>query len=209
VERDLRAKAPPADAVSGERRRFPLPSLLFRPFDAPRGAPLIADMEPYEPRPTRFHRLLEVDGWRLKVYSIAHAAKPIDWSAFAPALAMVDAALPRPATAPGRPGVGFVIAHQGRTALYCVLGWWDNENELPLRVFVRGLETGAVWRPSRGPESVCVWDLVVIGFERDTYVATVLASDADAAEAAEAYLAAVMPRERTESRPPADAAGAR
>ena len=88
-----------------------------------------------------------------------------------------------------------MIAHQGRTALYCVLGWWDNENELPLEVFVRGREPGAEWHLARGPESVCVWDLQVIAFERDAYVATVLSSGRDAADAVEAYLSAVLARE--------------
>jgi hypothetical protein len=164
-------------------------------------------MHPYEPRSIRFHGIRDVEGWRLKRYSIAFGGGPIDWQAFEPALTLADDALPRPAIAAGRVGVGFVIAHQGRTALYCVLGWWDNENELPLRVFVRGLESGAEWRPARGSESVCVWDLQVIAFERDAYVATVLAGDADVAVAAEAYLSAVMSREPA-SRPAHAASGA-
>jgi hypothetical protein len=60
--------------------------------------------------------------------------------------------------------------HQGRGD-YLVLGWWDNENELPLRVLVWG-ESG--WREARGSESVCVWDLRILWHERDAYVATVL-----------------------------------
>jgi hypothetical protein len=55
-------------------------------------------MLPYESRSTRFHRLRDLDGWRLKLYSIAHASKPIAWAAFEPALEMADAALPRPGT---------------------------------------------------------------------------------------------------------------
>lgn len=156
-------------------------------------------MQRYEPRPIRFDRVREVGGWRLKVYSVTYGTTPLDWSAFEAAMAMVDASLPRPAITPARHGVGFVIAHQGRTALYCVLGWWDNENELPFRVFVRGLESGAEWRAARGPESVCVWDLQVIGFERDAYVATLLTGDAHIDEAADAYVSAVMSREPIES----------
>jgi hypothetical protein len=156
-------------------------------------------MQRYEPRPIRFDRVREVDGWRLKVYTVTYGTTSVDSSAFGPAMAMVDAALPRPPITPSRHGVGFVILHQGRTALYCVLGWWDNENELSLRVFVRGLESSAEWRPARGAESVCVWDLQIIGFERDAYVATLLTGDADVDEAAGAYVSAVMSREPLES----------
>jgi len=151
-------------------------------------------MHRYEPRPIDFHGLRDVDGWRLKQYSIAYGPGPVDWPAFEPATALIDAALPRPAGTNERPGVGFVIAHQGRTALYCVLGWWDNENELPVRVFVRGLEDGAEWRPARGGESFCVWDLQVIAFERDAYVATLLAGG-DVRTATRAYVEAVLSRE--------------
>jgi hypothetical protein len=158
-------------------------------------------MHPYEPRPIRFHRLHDVDGWRLKLYSIAYGSAPIDWSAFEPALWLVDAELPRPPVTPARAGVGFVIAHQGRTALYCVLAWWDNENELPVRVFVRPIESNATWRPAQGPESVCVWDLQVIAFERDAYVATVLSNDHDAAVAPDEYLSAVLEQDPTTPHP--------
>lgn len=140
--------------------------------------------EPYRPRPIAFHGVREQNGWRLKTYSIVYGAPEIDWNAYDAAWPLVHAALPTPAASPDRPGVGFVIAHTGRDVYYLVLGWWDRENELPLRVFVRELGTHGDWRPARGAESVCVWDLDVIGFERDAYVATVLTRSPDA----EAYL---------------------
>ena len=61
----------------------------------------------------------------------------VDWAAFEAGLKLAEAELPQPAEAAGRPGLGFLIAHQGRTGDYVVLGWWDHENELPLRVFLR------------------------------------------------------------------------
>jgi len=80
--------------------------------------------------------------------------------------------LPDPAEAEGRPGVGWVILHLGRDVDYLVLGWWDRENELPVRIWVR--EGGNPWRVARGPESFCVWDLEVMAHERDAYVRHVL-----------------------------------
>ena len=76
--------------------------------------------------------------------------------------------------AEGRPGVGFVIAHQGQTANYTVLAWWDRENELPLRVFVDEAKNGDGWRPNEADESVCVWDLEILWKERQAYVDHVL-----------------------------------
>lgn len=128
-------------------------------------------MHPYEPRPIRFHEIREHRGWRLKVYSIVYEAASINWARFQPGVELALDGLPEPARAEGRPGVGFVIAHQGRNADYLVLGWWDRENELPLRVFVRD-EDG--WRPARGGESFCVWDLQVLWWERGAYVDTMM-----------------------------------
>jgi hypothetical protein len=128
---------------------------------------------PYAPRAIQFLGMREPNSWRLKFYSIAYGSEPIDWSLFAPGIAMAEEALPNPAEYPGRRGLGFLIAHRGRTADYVVLGWWDQENELPLRVFV--MPPGRVhWRPAQGSESICVWDLEVIAFERDCFVATML-----------------------------------
>ncbi len=158
-------------------------------------------MHRYEQRPIRFHGLREVDGWRLKQYSITYGNAPIDWVAFEPAMAMVEALLPHPAVTAQRPGVGFLIAHQGRTALYTVLAWWDNENELPIRVFVRSLERGGEWRAARGAESFCVWDIQVIAFEREAYVATVLAGGADLAASTRAYLGVAVSRGSADASP--------
>src|SRR5919198_1368337 len=106
-------------------------------------------MQPYAPRPVRFLGPHEHAGWRLKVYGIAFGGGPLERPRFDPGVQLALAALPSPAVTAARPGVGFLILHQGRTGDYAVLGWWDNENELPLRVFVRP-PGAAAWRPAQG-----------------------------------------------------------
>lgn len=130
--------------------------------------------QPYRPRPTRFLRLQEHDGWRLKVYSIVYGEMDLDHPTYDEGLALALDDLPEDAVTESRPGVGFVIFHQGRGVHYLVLAWWDNENELPLRVFVRGSDEPSIWREARGAESICVWDLQVIDFERDAYIKAIL-----------------------------------
>jgi hypothetical protein len=131
-------------------------------------------MHPYAARNIQFLRQLRQGAWRVKLYSIALDQPVVDEDRFAPGLERALRALPELARTPGRPGVAFCILHQGRGADYVVLGWWDRENELPLRIYVKTPED-ATWRPARGSESVCVWDLEVIAFERDAYITTVLA----------------------------------
>ena len=130
-------------------------------------------MKAYAARRIVRQHTLSAGGWDLKRYSVTMPGSAIDPSRFDEARRLALAALPAPASSPQRLGVGFLIEHQGDGVDYCVLGWWDRENELPIRVFVA--EPGASWRPARGSESVCVWDLEVIAAERAAYVSTALA----------------------------------
>jgi hypothetical protein len=152
--------------------RDPLGALAVEP-----GAVLKEGLQPmlsYEPRSIALLRVMERGEWRLKLYSIALEQDLVDESRFRNGLALALDALPEPARTDSRPGIGFCILHQGRGADYIILAWWDRENELPLRVFVNTPDDSD-WRQAQGSESVCVWDLEVIGFERNLYVATVLA----------------------------------
>ena len=142
------------------------------------------DYEPYRARTNESHGVITRAGHRLKVYSIRYSDEPFEMTAYREGLERALDQLPEASPEEGRPGLGFVIVHRGRGSDYVVLGWWDRENELPIRVMVRD---DGPWRPARGGESVCVWDLDVICRERDAYVETVLAPGAGE-DAAEAYL---------------------
>lgn len=141
-------------------------------------------MTAYAPRDIRFHGVRDARGWSLKLYSVHYAARPLDWESFGPGFSLAEADLPQPPAAPGRLGAGFLIGHQGKTGDYVVLGWWDNENELPLRIFVR--RAGGDWRRAQGSESICVWDLEIIWHERTAWIETVLSPGGSGAR--ETYL---------------------
>lgn len=130
--------------------------------------------QPYVARPIRFIGVAEPHGYRIKRYAIQYGGGPFREAVFAEGLRLACESLPRPAITDQRIGMGFAITHQGNGVDYVVLAWWDNENELPLRVFVRSQKDDAEWRPARDGESVCVWDLEVIWFERQAYVRTIL-----------------------------------
>ena len=130
--------------------------------------------QPYSPRAIAFTGIADLAGYRLKQYTVVYGDQRFDAARFADGVDLAAAALPQPATTTGRPGLGLIIRHQGRGADYVVLGWWDRENELPLRVFVSPDGQPQSWRPSAASESICVWDLEILWAEREAYVATVL-----------------------------------
>jgi hypothetical protein len=129
---------------------------------------------PYRDRPIRFNGLRTVAGYRLKVYSITFDGRDPDPAVFDAGLRLAAEALPQPPVTESRYGVGFLIRHRGRGEDYLVLNWWDKENELFSRVCTTANDDAAGWRVARHGEAGCVWDLQVIGVERDAYIATVL-----------------------------------
>jgi PhnB protein len=142
-------------------------------------------MQPYSPRPIEWMGSASHGDWRIKQYSIVWGGGGLDERRFAGGLPLALAALPDPAVTLRRPGVAVLIRHQGRTADYLVLTWWDNENELPLRVFVRDGDRDD-WRSAAEHESFCVWDLEVLWAERNAYVQTMLGGTPDVARYAAA-----------------------
>lgn len=149
---------------------------------------------PYQPRPIRFAGVRDVAGWRMKCYEIdgrkeevgmahpttargtAHPAPDgLDWDQYAAALAHAESILPLPPKSSERAGIGFLIAHEIATHHYLIVCWWDNQNELFARCFVRPVTDAVAWDFSGAAFSFRVWDMVVMWFERQAWIECALA----------------------------------
>lgn len=137
----------------------------------------MSDSRTYRPRKLRFHGRLEDRGWSLKIYSVAQHDLEIAADRFGDWRSTALATLPQPARDSLRPGLGFIILHQAAVSDYLVVCWWDNGNELPLRVFVSSRGTG--WRPAGERDSFCVWDLEIVAFERQAFIDTMMRDEPD------------------------------
>jgi len=129
----------------------------------------------YRPRPVRCLDVWAVDGWRLKLYGIAYDRARPRPELLAAARKIARARLPQPAVGDGRYGVGFVGAHDGRDACVAYVDWWANEDELHHHLYLAPADSPGELAPA-GPSdfTACAWDLAVLGFERDAWLATVL-----------------------------------
>ncbi len=147
-------------------------------------------MKPFVPRRIQFRNLIALRDWRIKRYTITRSkvGDATDWGEFVNGRELAAQTLPNPARTDERPGLAFIVEHRGADADYIVLCWWDRENELPTRVFVRDQHVEGGWHEATDGESFCVWDLQVIFFERNAYVGTPLAEEADESSV-DAYLA--------------------
>jgi hypothetical protein len=133
-------------------------------------------LEPYRPRAIRCLDVVELDGWRIKVYGIAYEGERPAAALVEAALDVARGALPAPAVTDDRYGVGFLGAHQGRGSNFVFLDWWALENELHHRVWFSSLEEPGALRAQETDDPIaCAWDLSVLAHERAAWVEHVLA----------------------------------
>jgi hypothetical protein len=146
---------------------------------------------PYRPRAIRFLDLWQPAGWHIKVYGIALGAERPRDDMVRALEREATSLLPQPAQTPSRYGLGFACAHQGRTGDVAFIDWWEAEDELHHHMFVWA--DGRLRRARDSELTACIWDLAVIGFERDAWVDAILRNPAGPDR--DAYLAARMVRD--------------
>jgi hypothetical protein len=115
------------------------------------------ELQSFAPREIRFRGVRSRGGWSLKFFSVVYGGTAFDVKGFEPPVDMALDCLPSPDHEQGR-------------------AWWSNENELPIRAWVR--REGEDWRPAIEGESVCVWDLEVVWEERQAWIATMMSGPA-------------------------------
>jgi ketosteroid isomerase-like protein len=142
--------------------------------------PTVRTREPYRPRSARFLELWRPDGWLLKLYGLAYEGGRPRAEVVEAAKRSARAALPRPARSGERYGTGFVIVHEGQDACWLLLDWWGCENVLHQRLLTAPLSAPDEFQPAPRDLTACVWELRLLAFERDAWVAAVLTdSEAD------------------------------
>jgi hypothetical protein len=134
-------------------------------------------LEPYKARSVRFLELWRHLGWRIKLYGIAYEKRAPEPNLISAAKRVAALRLPQPAAGQGRYGVGFVGVHEGRGANFVFVDWWADENELHHHVYIsRSGDAEGLEHATHSGLIACVWDLRVIGFERDCWVDMILAN---------------------------------
>ena len=130
----------------------------------------------YQPRHARFLRLETLGDWRVKVYGLSllgRSARPELVDATVQLAAQV---LPRPAVTEDRYGAAFAIAHDAATASIGLVYFWQSANELHQRCYAGPLNTPHAMTRLEHPAAGCVWEMAIIGFERQAWLDEVLAS---------------------------------
>jgi hypothetical protein len=130
-------------------------------------------LEPYQPRTIHFVDLYDSQGWKLKVYSILYPDKTLDAPLVEAAKQTALDFLPD-STEPGHYGVGFISVHQGKSYDFVTVGYWTYSTELRHQSYMRASSAAATLAPLSTELSSDVWDLRLLGFEREAWVNEVL-----------------------------------
>lgn len=139
---------------------------------------------PYQKRTYAFLGLWNEDAWALKVYGINHQAERssghvVDPAIVAAARARIRIHLPDVDREGDHHHTGFVILHQGIGGNWLLLHWWVQEAICSETLWKAGEESPTKFQVVTGSFMACVWELVVIDFERRAWVDTVLQRNGD------------------------------
>lgn len=142
-------------------------------------SPHAMEFTPYQKRTYAFLGLWNEDAWALKVYGINHQAERssghvVDPAIVAAARAKISAHLPEVDREGDHHHTGFVMLHQGIGGNWLLLHWWVQEAICSEALWKSHDESPTEFEAAAGSFMACVWELVVIDFERRAWVDTVL-----------------------------------
>jgi hypothetical protein len=133
----------------------------------------IAPAGPYRRRYVRFAELWDVDGWRVKIYSLTRTSTPLPPELLDSGKRIAEAQLALATRDdPCNHGVAILTVHEGQHGDYVLIDWWSDNDILRHHNYgaPKGGEMAHQWP---GPAS-CVWELAIIGFERAAWIEHVL-----------------------------------
>jgi hypothetical protein len=147
-------------------------------------ASTVNEWAPYEPR--RFADLgtLTERRWALKLYGIHHdltrdKAGLIDPAVLRSGQIHVRSLLTEADAVGAHHHVGFAILHQGKRANWLLTHWWIHHDICCQIVSSSPRDDSARFARVTGPLMACVWELIVVDFERRAWISTALRTKPD------------------------------
>ncbi len=146
------------------------------------------------PAPYRARQFQQLGLWvvgplRLKAYGITcRSDRPGPGHELRRAAQRHLSSLPPAAEAEGHHGLGFVVLHEGEQGSWLLMDWWAHADICCQRL-AHAEPGSAEFAPVDRPLLACVWESVVLSYERDAWVTTMLTTSPDP----QAYLAMRLP----------------
>ena len=107
----------------------------------------------------------------MKIYGISSLGETPEQGFIETAKNVASSTLPAPATEAARYGAAFVTFHRAEMFNQIIVDWWERVNELRHHVFKSLPERPYAFEEiTASGEAFCIWELRVIGFERDAWL---------------------------------------
>lgn len=133
-------------------------------------------MQMYKPRNTEFKRLLTINNWTVKVYTITNRSRFESAVTLQSALAKLPEWLEKSKTLGFETyGIAFLIVHEGTDGVWTLINWWTGGEILQSLTYYTDFDIPTEFQ-TRLQEGfmACVWELAVITFERAMWIEHIL-----------------------------------
>ena len=133
--------------------------------------------ETYRPRKIEFHKLLTVNNWHVKIYSITLNSNFQSLKI----LKRIENELPMFLTAANESTlptykIAFLIAHEAREGVWILINWWTGGEMIETKVyFVNYNDPHLITKsPYFSNSLLCVWELEIFAHERQSWINSIL-----------------------------------
>lgn len=133
-------------------------------------------MTMYKTREIKFNSIVEVEGWKIKVYTISKNQQ------FEGNITLTAAINKFPEWLNKTNGfddsndkIGFLICHSGTEGVFSILNWWVGKNMLNTHIFFSEYSRPQEFKRISGEGlAPCIWELEVINRERNSWIEHIL-----------------------------------
>lgn len=133
--------------------------------------------ETYRPRKIEFRKLLTVNDWNVKVYSITLNSNFQSLGI----LKKIENELPKFLTAADESTlptykIAFLIAHEAREGVWVLINWWTGGEMIETKVYFVNYNDPHLIKesPYNSSSLLCVWELEVFAHERKSWINSIL-----------------------------------
>lgn len=131
--------------------------------------------ESYKAREVHFLKLWDAQGWRVKIYGVAHHSRTMPDERTVQRVGAIALNRLSRVDPSQHYGVAFVVIHMAREADFVLIDWWTGENVLQQALFTCPADKPTELREITSTGLLgCVWELQVHNFERLAWIECVL-----------------------------------
>ncbi len=133
-------------------------------------------MNLYEARKVEFKELIDINDWKIKIYTISKSGK-FDHPQFYKAVKkeLEKWLLLDNSFNPSNDKIGFLVLHSGNEGIFSIINWWIDKHMMNTHIFLSRLNEPTNFTKISGDGlAPCIWELEIINHERVSWMDNIL-----------------------------------